>query len=190
MPSVPGDWGTGNTSPHVRELVVPDAFARAQAYVIDNLVLAVPCVLEWLLLRFCLEKVDYFGMDLLRQTFEMFVPGIVLGVGVFVIVLPLIMCLNLFILEMIMSGRTPGKKLSGLRVVSQDGGTISARQAFVRNLLRLVDMLPAYYVLGLATMVGDRLRRRIGDKMAKTVVIVERLDVLPFMKEPVKRIRG
>ena len=49
-----------------RVLKVPDVFARAQAYLLDNLVLIIPCVLEWLLLRYWLEGVDYFGMVFLR----------------------------------------------------------------------------------------------------------------------------
>ncbi len=181
-----GEEKTHHGPPDGREIVVPDVFARVQAYLIDNLVLIVPCVMEWFLLRFWLEGMDYFGINLFRYVFEVF--GLQLAVGPLGIVFPLLMSPNLFVLEVITAGRTPGKKLGGLRVVSRSGGGITVKQAFLRNLLRLVDMLPAYYLFGIATMASDRLRRRIWDKVANTVVIVDREDIFPFMKEPVKRV--
>jgi uncharacterized RDD family membrane protein YckC len=171
-----------------RVLRVPDVFARAQAYLLDNLVLIIPCVLEWLLLRYLLEGVDYFGIVFLRRSFELFFPNIVLGP--FGILMPLLMIPNLFILEGITRGRTPGKKVSGLRIISKNGSRISYRQAFLRNMLRLIDMFPAYYLIGIASIYTDRLGRRIGDRVADTVVIVEREDILLFMRKKVERVEA
>lgn len=62
-------------------------------------------------------------------------------------------------------GRTPGKALVGLVVVSTDGSPCSWRAAVVRNLLRPVDLL------GGALAVAFTLRhRRLGDLAAGTVV--------------------
>ena len=170
----------------VRELRVPDIFIRAQAYLLDNLILIIPCVLEWLLLRYWFESVEYYGVDFLRHSFELYFPNIFLGP--FGLLLPLLMIPNLFILEGITKGRTPGKKISGIRVISRDGEEIIFKQAFLRNVLRLVDMFPAYYLIGILSIYNDKLRRRIGDRIADTVVIADREDVLLFMREQVERI--
>src|SRR5260221_5935243 len=47
------------------------------------------------------------------------------------------------------SGRTPGKRVTGLRVVRRGGGPVGFRTSAVRNLLRLVDILPGSYLVGI-----------------------------------------
>jgi uncharacterized RDD family membrane protein YckC len=54
--------------------------------------------------------------------------------------------------EMLTGGRSPGKALVGLRVVRRDGLPIDFRSSVVRNVMRIVDMLPANYVVGLVAM--------------------------------------
>jgi uncharacterized RDD family membrane protein YckC len=71
--------------------------------------------------------------------------------------------------EILMRGRTPGKKMVGLRVVSRSGGTASAGALAVRNLLRPVDLL-----VGVPMMALDPLARRLGDRMAGTLVVHDR----------------
>lgn len=167
------------------KLAIADAFARAQAYIADSLVMIVPAFLGWYLLRSWLDSVDYFGFTAIRNVFELMPPQ--LSLGPLGIVFPFFMVFALMLMETATHGKTVGKKLSGLRVVTTRGAKISRKQAVVRNLLRVLDMLPTLYVLGLATMASDRLRRRIGDKVAGTVVIVENYgeEVLPFMRKPV-----
>ena len=72
-------------------------------------------------------------------------------------------------LEIAMGGRTPGKKMVGLRVVSRSGGTASAGALLVRNLLRPVDLL-----VGVLLMALDPLARRLGDRLAGTLVVHDR----------------
>ena len=74
-----------------------------------------------------------------------------------------------FCLESLM-GRTPGKKLVGITVVSEDGSLPSTRALAIRNLLRPLDFVVGYG-LGFVTMVMTDRRQRIGDTMAKTVVV-------------------
>jgi uncharacterized RDD family membrane protein YckC len=171
----------GPQTPGRTEIAVPDAWTRAQAFFLDNLVLVVPCLLEWALIWWWLESLGNIGTALFGRDSGLFASMWML--------FPLLLTLNLALLEMVTLGRTPGKKLSGLRVVSRGGGSITPRQAVTRNLLRFVDMLPAYYAVGLASMASDRLRRRVGDRVAGTVVVVDREDVLPFMRFPVKRVQ-
>lgn len=76
--------------------------------------------------------------------------------------------------EMVTNGRSPGKILAGLRVVRRDGLPINLRSSVLRNVLRLVDMLPDSYVVGLVSMLLSPSGERLGDHVAGTIVI--RLD--------------
>jgi uncharacterized RDD family membrane protein YckC len=88
------------------------------------------------------------------------------------------------------SGRTPGKMVFKLRVISVDGRPINGTQAALRNLLRLADMcvmlplqvldpeMPAAYIIptllvGLVVMTLTRRMQRLGDLAAGTMVISE-----------------
>jgi uncharacterized RDD family membrane protein YckC len=75
--------------------------------------------------------------------------------------------------EALWSGRTPGKRLMGLRVVRQNGQPIDATAAILRNLLRAVDFLPGLYAIGSAVMARDPEFRRLGDMAAGTMVVHE-----------------
>lgn len=68
-------------------------------------------------------------------------------------------------------GRTVGKFLVKIRVVGPDGGRPSLRASLVRNVLRLVDWLPALYALGMAAIAASSRSRRIGDRVADTGVV-------------------
>ena len=46
--------------------------------------------------------------------------------------------------ETFWNGQTPGKRVMQLRVISRDGRPVSGLQAVLRNILRVVDALPAY----------------------------------------------
>jgi len=76
--------------------------------------------------------------------------------------------------EMVTNGRSPGKMLAGLRVVRRDGLPINLRSSVVRNILRIVDILPENYVVGLVSMLLSPSGERLGDHVAGTLVI--RLD--------------
>jgi uncharacterized RDD family membrane protein YckC len=84
-----------------------------------------------------------------------------------------------FIFEGLWQGRTPGKRTQRLRVVRTDGHPMSGAQMFVRNLLRIVDFLPAYYAAGAVSIVLTRRSQRIGDLAAGTLVIRERKPTVP-----------
>jgi uncharacterized RDD family membrane protein YckC len=68
-------------------------------------------------------------------------------------------------------GQTIGKKLFHLRVMDAEGMRLQFNQIVVRNLLRFVDALPAFYFVGgLACWLNSRCQR-LGDIAANTVVI-------------------
>ncbi len=88
-----------------------------------------------------------------------------------------------FAFEGLWHGQTPGKRLQRLRVVGADDHPMSGLQMFVRNLIRLVDFMPAYYAVGAVTMVLSRRSQRLGDLAAGTIVIRE---AKPFTPQPVE----
>jgi uncharacterized RDD family membrane protein YckC len=70
------------------------------------------------------------------------------------------------------NGASPGKRALGLRVVKEGGFPVGWVDSVLRNLLRAADFLPVGYVLGLLSMAGDTRFRRLGDRVAGTMVVV------------------
>ncbi|HXM57075.1 MAG TPA: RDD family protein [Candidatus Dormibacteraeota bacterium] len=79
--------------------------------------------------------------------------------------------------EALWSGQTVGKYVLHLRVIDARGGPVAVGQVVVRNLLRIVDFLPASYALGTIVMFSSARNQRLGDLAAGTVVIRERMAV-------------
>jgi uncharacterized RDD family membrane protein YckC len=77
------------------------------------------------------------------------------------------------VFEIVWNGRTPGKRLLGLRVIRETGYPLRPVDATIRNLVRLVDFLPAFYALGVLTMLLNRRAKRLGDFAAGTIVVRE-----------------
>jgi uncharacterized RDD family membrane protein YckC len=76
--------------------------------------------------------------------------------------------------ESLWNGQTPGKRWTHLRVIKDSGRPISAYDAILRNLLRIVDSLPSLYAIGLITMLISKENKRLGDYAAGTVVVHEK----------------
>ena len=76
--------------------------------------------------------------------------------------------------EAVFNGRTLGKRIVGIRVVSIDGVPITAGQAVLRNLLWTFEwFLPLGYLPAIASMLLTRRFQRLGDLAANTMVVVE-----------------
>ena len=71
-----------------------------------------------------------------------------------------------------LNGRTPGKKLLGLQVVSADGSPISFGIAFLRSVGYLVSSLLFTVPLGYIWAAFDKKKQGWHDKIAGTVVII------------------
>src|SRR4051812_46629642 len=66
-------------------------------------------------------------------------------------------------------GQTLGKRLLRLRVLDEQGLKLEFSQIVIRNLLRCVDMLPAFYAIGGAFCLLTRHAQRAGDIAANTI---------------------
>ena len=73
--------------------------------------------------------------------------------------------------ELLWSGQTPGKRVAKTRVLRTDGNPARTSEVAVRNLVRIVDFLPALYAIGFIVMFFNRQSRRLGDYAAGTLVI-------------------
>jgi len=76
--------------------------------------------------------------------------------------------------ELIWNGQSPGKRIIGLRVVRRDGTPVTFSEVLIRNLLRIIDLLPTGYGVGLIVMFIDSQSRRLGDLAAGTLVVHDR----------------
>lgn len=78
------------------------------------------------------------------------------------------------VFEALGNGQTPGKRWFGLRVIRFDGRPLDFFSAMARNLMRLADIIPFGYSVGLVAVFASRHSRRLGDYVANTVVVAER----------------
>jgi uncharacterized RDD family membrane protein YckC len=89
------------------------------------------------------------------------------------------------VLEILMQGRTPGKRSAGVRLVTRRGGQPSVSAILIRNVFRLLDSAPALYMVGLTCCMLSKDRVRVGDLAAGTVLVLENakaarvLEVMP-----------
>jgi uncharacterized RDD family membrane protein YckC len=123
---------------------------RALATILDTVIL----IFLLFFLGYMVEGANGEGFNLVG------VPGlVVLGLGFAYYI----------ILEAIF-GATLGKIVFGLKVLREDGSSISWGASAVRNLLRIVDGL-FFYLVGFIIAMQSPKRQRLGDLMAKTAVV-------------------
>jgi uncharacterized RDD family membrane protein YckC len=75
--------------------------------------------------------------------------------------------------EWLWRGQTVGKRVMRLRVMDARGLRLSFAQIVLRNLLRFIDGLPLFYLVGGITALVNRRGQRLGDLAADTLVVWE-----------------
>ena len=75
--------------------------------------------------------------------------------------------------EWMWNGQTPGKRLLHLRVIKADGTPVSWIDVFLRNIARPIDTFGPMGLIGLLMIFINRKGQRLGDLMARTLVIHE-----------------
>jgi uncharacterized RDD family membrane protein YckC len=76
--------------------------------------------------------------------------------------------------EVLGGGRTPGKRASGLRVVRSGGRPVTFVRSMLRNIVRIVDWLPAAYLIGMVAIFITNNNQRLGDLAGGTLVVRDR----------------
>jgi uncharacterized RDD family membrane protein YckC len=77
------------------------------------------------------------------------------------------------VLEVAMRGRTPGKRIARVRLVSRTGDIPSVGALLLRNIFRLIDSMPFVYLVGLAAVMFTAQHVRIGDLAAGTLLVMD-----------------
>lgn len=77
-------------------------------------------------------------------------------------------------MEAFKDGQTIGKMLLGLRTVKQDGTKLHFGNSLVRHLFAFVDYFPFLGAIGLLVASNNKEKQRVGDLVAKTIVVNSR----------------
>jgi uncharacterized RDD family membrane protein YckC len=77
------------------------------------------------------------------------------------------------------SGRTPGKRALGLRVVRDGGFPIDVGAAIIRNLVRIAEVALGFYAVSAVSALISKENKRLGDFAAGTLVVRDRADAVP-----------
>ncbi len=87
------------------------------------------------------------------------------------------------LMEWFFRGQTLGKRLLGIRVVDVQGLRLAFSQVLIRNLFRVVDILPGFYLVGGVAMLLNGRYQRLGDLAANTIVVRERSAFQPDLDQ-------
>jgi uncharacterized RDD family membrane protein YckC len=77
------------------------------------------------------------------------------------------------------SGRTPGKRALGLRVVRDGGFPLDAGAAVIRNLVRVAEFVLGFYAISAISTLVSKENKRLGDFAAGTLVVRDRAEAVP-----------
>ena len=80
--------------------------------------------------------------------------------------------------EVLWNGQSPGKRALRIRVVDGRGLPVDVSQSLIRNVVRLLDILPSGGV-GMVAALLDSEHRRLGDRAADTLVVSEEQPAVP-----------
>ena len=122
--------------------------------------------------RFLAYLIDFFVRGLLFLVLSIGL-GLLGGVGKGLILVAYFVLEWLYpvVFELMPRHATPGKRSLGLTVIMDTGLPITPAASLLRNLLRVVDFLPAAYALGMLSMICRSDFKRLGDLAAGTLVV-------------------
>ncbi len=132
-----------------------------------------------------------FGFDLALQLVIIALVAVVafsvlggaVATSVFVVSLFAVIWFYHVLFEVLAGGRTPGKRLTHLRVVRDDGAPVDLPASAVRNLLRVVDLL-FFFLPAMLSILFTRRHQRVGDLAAGTLVIRDAPRMSPSPSHP------
>jgi uncharacterized membrane protein SpoIIM required for sporulation/uncharacterized RDD family membrane protein YckC len=146
--------------------------SRAAAALLDHAILIGALILLVLFLLFVIGPATHVTVD---------TPALARRAGgwlvAVILVLQFVAQWGYYVLfEALMDGQTPGKRWLGLRVVQDGGYSVSFAASAARNIARAIDMQPAiFYIVGLIAVAASKSGKRLGDHLAGTLVVRERL---------------
>ena len=101
------------------------------------------------------------------------------GIALVVVVLFVVLIGWFIVFETWWSGRTPGKRALGLRVVRDGGFPLDPGAAVIRNLVRLIELGLGFYAVSAISTLLSKENKRLGDFAAGTIVVRDRSEIAP-----------
>lgn len=152
---------------------VPETVVTGDAVVLDVQIAQLPVRAVGALIDICVVMIAYLiGMMLWVATALQFDEALSAAIMIIFTVLALVGYPIIF--ETATRGRSIGKMVMGLRVVSEDGGPERFRQALFRSLAGFVEIWTLFGGPAVICSLASPKGKRIGDVFAGTVVISER----------------
>jgi uncharacterized RDD family membrane protein YckC len=146
------------------EIPLAGPLSRFLAWVIDLAVITV----AFIAMNVVLSLLALINVDIAMGAYMFLSFAILLSYGI--------------IFEWFWRGQTIGKRFMRLRVKDERGLRLRFDQVVLRNLLRVVDLLPVMYLVGGLTCLVSRRSQRLGDIAAGTVVVYEPKTTVPDLK--------
>jgi len=146
FPPAPGAYGDKLTieTPEQTALEFPIAGvgSRFLAIALDTVIQGVAAILVGI------------GLALLPARAAVPVPSLprLWGITIFVFVVFSVYFGYFAIFEAVWNGQTPGKRVVRIRVIKETGRPIAPAESVARNLMRIVDQLPALYAVGIVSV--------------------------------------
>jgi uncharacterized RDD family membrane protein YckC len=110
-------------------------------------------------------------------------PGVITAVAIVLVFLVIFAYDVAF--ETLNHGRTIGKQAAGIRVVGQTGEPVRFLASAVRNIARILDFLPVFYLIGTISIIATERAQRVGDLAAGTLVMRDRFPGLTRAPAPI-----
>src|SRR5262249_15975283 len=119
-----------------------------------------------------------------------YVPGLTAFLPAIVVLVVFVMNWLYFALfEIFDGGKSPGKRVAGIRVIKDTGRPVNVYESLTRNIVGVADFLRAFYGIGVLTMMCNRNSRRLGDFVAGTIVVYDRpQEAIAPLPEPENRV--
>ncbi len=154
------------------ELPIAGIGSRFIAIVIDYLIWTAAFIVLILLLTILLPAMHFLG-DVSANW----------AIGIFLLIVFLLQWGYFALFEAFANGRTPGKRVARIHVIHRSGRAISFVESLARNLVRFVDYLPSFYAVGIVAMFLSKQNQRLGDMVAGTLVVRDRVIESPHWGE-------
>ena len=139
--------------------------ARAYAFTVDWLIRTVVAI-AWFVVSACIYNGRWSLLQPLSPNAAWFICVVTPPAVIYFLYHP--------VLELAMNGRTPGKRVAGVRLVTREAGIPGIGPVLIRNVFRIVDSFPLVYGVGLLAVTTTRDNVRIGDIAAGTVLVYDR----------------
>jgi uncharacterized RDD family membrane protein YckC len=99
--------------------------------------------------------------------------------GLVVLIFGLSSFLYYGLFELLLRGQTPAKRWLSIRVVDSQGFSLNASAIFVRNIFRIIDHFPVFWIVPFVSKKAQRL----GDMVAGTIVVRDQITEMNPLRE-------